>query len=470
MIGPKRIGKYEILEEIGRGGFAVVYRARDTELDRQVALKLLHPYWTNDPGFAARFRREARTAARLRHPHVVTVHEAGEAKGQLYIAMEYLPGRTLRELLEAEGALPLEQALPIIEQVARALDYAHRQDVVHRDVKPGNIVVEETEQGVQATLMDFGLVKAMSGSSVLTSQGTLLGSPEYMAPEQADPERASEIGPATDRYALGIVAYQMLTGRVPFPGNTPATLNAHAHKPVPPPRSFRPEIPQPVEAVLIKMLAKIPAERFASASSFVARLRQALLAEGEARRREAQLVLLYDRLRAAAAQEDWAGVLVLGRQIRVLDAGYRDVVQWMAQAREQLRRPQRRLMPTWAWMLGVLAIAAVCTLVGWEARDFLQATPTPTVIPTSTLRPTSTPTNTPPPDQDHDGILDFRDQCPDEFGLSQCDGCPDTDGDGTCDRDDLCREEFGPPEFNGCPDRDGDGVPDNVDRWSPGGP
>jgi serine/threonine protein kinase len=179
-----KLGKYEILEEIGRGGFAVVYKARDTELDRIVALKVLDFYWAKDPGFLARFRREARTAANLRHPNIVTIHEAGENHGQFFIAMEYLPGRTLRELLETQGALSLEQTMPILEDIAEALDYAHSQGVVHRDVKPNNILVEETKHGIRATLMDFGLVKAMMGSTVLTSQGTLLGSPEYMAPEQ----------------------------------------------------------------------------------------------------------------------------------------------------------------------------------------------------------------------------------------------------------------------------------------------
>jgi formylglycine-generating enzyme required for sulfatase activity len=381
MTGPKRIGKYEILEEIGRGGFAVVYRACDTELDREVALKVLHPYWTNDPGFAARFRREARAAARLRHPHIVTVYEAGEAEGQLYIAMEYLPGRTLQELLEAEGALPLEQALPILEQVAEALDHAHGQGVVHRDVKPGNVIVEETERGVQATLTDFGLVKAMEGSAALTSQGTLLGSPEYMAPEQADPERAAEVGPAADRYALGIVAYQMLTGRVPFPGNTPATLNAHLNLDPPNPQAIREDLSPDVAAMLLKMLAKAPADRFVAACAFAARLRQARLAAGEARRREAQLAPIYDRLQAAAAQEDWAEVLALGGQIRALDAGYRDVVQWMVQAREQLRRSRRRSMPTWAWGVGVTGLLILVILLGVGAilgSQLLEAFSVPT--------------------------------------------------------------------------------------------
>ena len=133
------LGKYEILEEIGRGGFAVVYKARDTELDRIVALKVLHSHWTADLNFATRFRREARAAARLRHHSIATVYEVGETEGQLYIAMEYLPGRTLRALLEAEGALPLERALPILKQIAEALDRAHAQGVIHCDVKPDNV-------------------------------------------------------------------------------------------------------------------------------------------------------------------------------------------------------------------------------------------------------------------------------------------------------------------------------------------
>jgi serine/threonine-protein kinase len=211
----KQLGKYEIIEEIGHGGFATVYKARDTALNRLVALKVLHPYWSEDQSFVTRFHQEASAVANLSDPNVVTVYDADEIGDRLFIAMEYLPGRTLRELLEAEGALELEQALLILEQLARALDSAHDQGVVHRDVKPNNVMVEETADGLQVTLMDFGLVKAMSESTALTSQGTLLGSPEYMAPEQADSSRTDEIGPATDRYAIGVVAYHMLAGRVP---------------------------------------------------------------------------------------------------------------------------------------------------------------------------------------------------------------------------------------------------------------
>jgi formylglycine-generating enzyme required for sulfatase activity/tRNA A-37 threonylcarbamoyl transferase component Bud32 len=355
----RELGKYELLEEIGRGGFAVVYEARDIELDRVVALKVLKPYWTDEPGFVTRFRREARVAARLCHPNIVTVHETGEAEGRLYIAMEYLPGRTLRRFLEAEGMLSLEQALPILEQVADALDYAHAQGVVHRDVKPSNVAMEETECGMRATLMDFGLVKAMAESAVLTSQGTLLGSPEYTAPEQADPNRAAEIGPATDRYALGIVAYQMLTGRVPFPGNTSATLNAHINLEPPEPQTICQDLSPEVAAALLEMLAKPPGDRFASARAFVARLREAELSESRIREREAQLVPLYEQLETAAAREEWTEVLALGGQIRVLDPGYRDVPQLMERASGHLRRRRHPSLPARAWSVGVAGLFLV---------------------------------------------------------------------------------------------------------------
>ena len=302
---PHRLGKYEIIEEIGRGGFAVVYRARDTGLDRIVALKVLAPHLTWDPAFAQRFRREAQATARLRHPHIVTIHDVGQDGEQLYIAMEYLPGPTLAQLLEAEGALPLERALPILEQTADALDYAHEQGVIHRDVKPSNVMVEVGRRGdVQATLTDFGLVKAMETSEALTSVGTILGSPEYMAPEQADPDRRDEIGPATDRYALGVVAYHMLTGRVPFPGSTPATLHSHLYEPPPDPLSIHDGLPTGVALVLTKALSKALVERYPSAMAMAEALRQVEVRAEERAREEAEHKARAEAERLAKAEAE----------------------------------------------------------------------------------------------------------------------------------------------------------------------
>jgi serine/threonine protein kinase len=276
-VSQSRSERYKILEELGHGSFATVYKAHDERLDRPVALKILHNFWSQDAVFVDRFHQEAKRVASLNHPNIVTIYDRGELNGRLFIAMAYIDGRTLHDYLLEKGPLPLTEALPILQQITDALDHAHRRDLVHRDIKPGNIMVAETAEGLRVTVLDFGLAKAMESTVALTSVGELLGSPEYMAPEQADPNRLAEVGPAADRYALGIIAYHMLIGRVPFPGNTPATLHAHEYKPVPPPRSVNPGLPSPVAKALLKMLAKEPAKRYPTATAFVADLQQALV-------------------------------------------------------------------------------------------------------------------------------------------------------------------------------------------------
>ena len=256
------LGNYEILAEIGRGGMAVVYRAYQPSLNREVAIKVLPPQFTFDRQFVERFVREAQAAASLRHPHIVVIHDVAEQNGLYYIVMELLQGRTLRQLIEQEGALPPERAARIVEQVASALDYAHQRGFVHRDVKPDNIFVDDADR---VTLTDFGIAKAAWGTQ-LTKTGMLIGTPEYMAPEQVQGEA---VGPATDIYALGIVAYQMLTGRVPFEGTTPhAILYKQVHELPPPLGSVRSGLPPAVDSVLNAALAKEPRTRYASAGQF----------------------------------------------------------------------------------------------------------------------------------------------------------------------------------------------------------
>ena len=378
-LAPEWIGKYHILKQIGCGGFAAVYKAYDTDLGRELALKVLHPYWYSDPNFVMRFRREAKTLANLRHPHVVTVYDAGEVDEQLYIAMAYLPGNSLRELLSELSVLPLELAIHILQQLASALDYAHRKGVLHRDIKPSNVILEGPDEAIQATLLDFGLVKLMQDSSALTSYGKLVGSPEYMAPEQANPDRRDEVGAAADRYALGILAYRMLAGRVPFPGNSPATLNAHENKPVPPPRKFRPDLPERVQQALLKMLAKSPAARFPSATAFVVELQAAV----DDTARHQQQAALYEKLQAAAEQEDWSQVLMVGSQIAAISPGYRDVAEQIERAQQAISRRSpfrtpkafaaRAATPVlhrrWRWLVGGLA-ALLVVIAGAGALGF----------------------------------------------------------------------------------------------------
>jgi serine/threonine-protein kinase len=264
MIEPKRLGKYEIIEEIGRGGFATVYRALDTTLEREVAVKVLNPLLLQDPTWARRFRREAKAVARLQHNHIVTIYEIGEEQGQLFIAMELVKGPSLRDLINERGPLTWDQALYILAQVASALDYAHREGIVHRDLKPGNILVDPRRG---ALLTDFGLARLVGESSMSTSiSGGVVGTPSYIAPEIWD-EGAAEV-PA-DIYAFGCIVYEMLTGEVLFEGATPLqTMRAHDKGPQFP-TQWPEGVPGGLEAVLSKALAREPPDRFASAGQMV---------------------------------------------------------------------------------------------------------------------------------------------------------------------------------------------------------
>lgn len=248
----------------------MVYRAHDTLLNREVAVKVLPPELARDSEFVSRFRREAETAASLDHPHIVAIYNIGEQDGVHYLAMRLLEGQPLNQILKHSGALPPERALHITEQVARALDYAHARGVIHRDVKPANIMVGADEH---VTLMDFGIAKAMTGSR-LTRTGTMIGTPEYMAPEQFTGE---PVDLHADVYALGVVLYEMLTGRVPFTGETPVSIShGHVYQQPAPPRQHNTHIPPAVEQVVLRGLAKRPEARYQNAGALADALRAAL--------------------------------------------------------------------------------------------------------------------------------------------------------------------------------------------------
>lgn len=264
----RALGKYVILEEIGRGGMGAVYKARDIELDRIVAIKVLSPYLVREPHLVQRFMREARLAANLDHPNIVAIYNIGGEGGYYYFVMKYLEGRPLKEMIAQRGPLPLDEVVQLVRQLVSALDYAHQQNLVHRDVKPGNVIVGPDGH---ATLTDFGLAKVVE-SMKLTASGETIGTLEYMAPEQA----RGETSPASDIYSLGVMTYEMLTGRLPFQGTNQATLlYQHLHEPPPPPHRWNPTIPPEVEQVVLKAMAKEPAQRYATAGEMARELEQA---------------------------------------------------------------------------------------------------------------------------------------------------------------------------------------------------
>jgi hypothetical protein len=262
-----RLGRFVLHEPLGRGGFGVVYRAYDPLLDRELALKVpLFP--TGEQKRAERFLNEARAAARLRHPNIVAVYESGEADGLLYLAAEYVQGQTLAETLEKSGAehgpsvlpdgghhglpsaVPLPQAVLWVRDLAGALEYAHSQEVVHRDIKPQNIMIDD--QG-RPQIMDFGLAKRLDQDSKTTLEGALLGTPAYMSPEQARGE-IDKVGPASDQYSLGAVLYEMITGQKPFDGPAVVVIARAANEEPPAPRTINPQLPQDLEAICLKAM------------------------------------------------------------------------------------------------------------------------------------------------------------------------------------------------------------------------
>ena len=277
----RQLGKYEIQAEIGKGGMGTVYQGYDPLLDRRVAVKVLAPHLVWEPGFIERFLREARSAARLKHTSIVTIYDVGQEGNWYYIVMEYLEGETLSRIIRRQGALPVEQVLAVLRQLADALDYAHQHSLVHRAVQPGNIVVDPKGQ---VTLTDFGVARAAQETR-LTTTGALVGTPQYMSPEQAQGE---EVDHRTDIYSLGVVAYEMLAGRAPFGATTPhAVLHRLIYDPPPSARSRRPDLPAEVDHVLSRALAKKAAGRYDTAGAFVHALSQALA--GKARREGARL-------------------------------------------------------------------------------------------------------------------------------------------------------------------------------------
>jgi serine/threonine-protein kinase len=276
-------GRYELVELIGRGGMSSVWKAHDRLLDRTIAIKLLHEQFTQDEEYVERFRREARSVAQLSHPNIVTVIDRGEDEGRQYIVFEYVEGENLKQLIERSGPLPVRDALLLTLQMARALGFAHERGLIHRDVKPQNVLLNEDGQ---PKVTDFGIARSVDVEGV-TITGTVLGTSEYIAPEQA---RGQRVDALTDVYSLGVLLYELLAGRVPFQGeNFVAIALRHVNEPAPSVLELRPDCPPRVGLAVERAMAKRPERRFGSMNEFCAEL-QACLYELDSSSEEATMI------------------------------------------------------------------------------------------------------------------------------------------------------------------------------------
>ncbi len=264
------LGPYRIINQIGQGGMATVYKAYHAAMDRYVAIKVLPRQLAESPEFIGRFQQEARTIANLEHPHILPVHDYGESDGITYLAMRYFDAGTLKNRLRS-GSLSLAEVDRLFAQLAEALAYAHAHGVVHRDLKPANVLVDAQDN---VFLTDFGIAKLLEGSSHFTATGAMVGTPAYMSPEQVLGQKVDQ---RSDIYSLGIILYQMVTGREPFEADTPlAVALKHVNEPLPLPSAVKPGVAPAIERVILKALAKNPDDRFATAADFLAAWKKAL--------------------------------------------------------------------------------------------------------------------------------------------------------------------------------------------------
>jgi eukaryotic-like serine/threonine-protein kinase len=347
-------GRYRVTRKLGGGGMADVYLAEDQELGRRVAVKILHNRYQNDVQFVERFRREATHAAGLSHPNIVAIFDRGEVDGSYFIVMEYVEGRTLKELIRSRGPCPIPVAIAYTRQILSALRYAHRNGVVHRDIKPHNVIVDP--EGV-VKVTDFGIARA--GASQMTEEGAIIGTAQYLSPEQA---RGAPVDQTSDLYSTGVVLYELLTARVPFSGESPVEIAMkHIGETPKAPSDLRPEVPEDLDLVVLRALSKEPKERYQSASAMDSDL-EAVARGGHVPVETAEAATMV--LGGAGVDGDTA-VTQLARRPRPV-AGYPTDFDPM----------RRRRRPIWPWLVGagaLLALLVAGVLLFDTVRDQLEA-------------------------------------------------------------------------------------------------
>jgi eukaryotic-like serine/threonine-protein kinase len=343
-------GRYRIMRKLGSGGMADVYLAEDEELGRRVAIKILNDKYAPDDQFVERFRREAKNAAGLSHPNIVSIYDRGEAEGTYYIAMEYLDGRSLKELVVARGPLPIPDAIAATRQVLAALRFAHRKGVVHRDIKPHNVMADADGR---LKVTDFGIARA--GVSQMTEAGSIIGTAQYLSPEQA---RGAPVDQRSDLYSMGVVLYEMLTGQVPFTGESPVEIAMKHLSDTPrPPSLLRPDIPPDLDMVVLRALAKNPEDRFQAAEEMDAELGRVAAGAG-----------------VTAETADAATAVLSGTALASAPTAIvppRRPPTETGRPSYRYAEPPRRRRPVWPWLLALLLVV-LAGVSGWYAFGKIQ--------------------------------------------------------------------------------------------------
>ena len=352
----ENIGPYRIIEQLGQGGMATVFKAYHANLDRYVAIKALHPAFNQDPNFEARFQREARVVAKLEHPNIVPVYDYAEHEKRPYLIMKFVEGNTLKARMD-QGPLSADEITKIVDAVGSALAYAHRQGVLHRDIKPSNVLLAEDGQ---IYLADFGLARmAQAGESTLSSD-MMMGTPQYISPEQAMGK--ADLDSRTDLYSFGVMLYEMVVGKVPFSADTPfSIIHDHIYTPLPLPHVVNPDVPEPVERVLLKALAKERDDRFSDSAGLVEAFKSSWNESG----------IPMQRSDVSASQVIKAGVETVVQQAEL--TGIADAVEQAAKADEMpdetVADPgSKKKRSRWVW-IGAGTMIILCLFIGILFRN-----------------------------------------------------------------------------------------------------